>query len=157
MREYHGGSKKDCVSREYMRWAAIKQRCENKNHRSYKNYGGRGIGICSVWRNSFSKFLSDMGRIPQSNMTIDRKDVNGNYCKENCRWATNSEQGLNRRKKSKATSKHIGVSWSKYHRKWHARICINYKDVHLGYFNSEIDASSAHEKEVDRLKKEHTK
>lgn len=79
----------------YKTWESMRQRCNNPNDPSYDNYGGRGIKICPEW-NSFPRFLSDMGERPKGT-SLDRIDVNGDYCKENCHWATAKEQALNMR------------------------------------------------------------
>lgn len=76
-------------------WSSMKKRCNMKSHISYPNYGGRGISVCERW-DVFENFLADMGERP-SGKTLDRKDVNGNYTPENCRWATLSEQQKNKR------------------------------------------------------------
>ena len=62
-------------------------------------YGGRGIVVCQRWRESFENFIADMG-IPEPHLSIDRKDVNGNYEPGNCRWATALEQSQNKRSKA---------------------------------------------------------
>jgi hypothetical protein len=71
------------------------QRCNDTNHVSYKRYGGAGIKVCKEWRD-FSKFYSDMGPRP-AGMTIDRIDNKRGYKLDNCRWATYSQQLLNRK------------------------------------------------------------
>jgi len=74
----------------------MKQRCLNSNHKSYSDYGGRGIKICERWLESFENFLADMGVRP-AGKTLERDEVNGNYEPGNCKWATYVEQGNNRR------------------------------------------------------------
>jgi hypothetical protein len=82
---------------EYNIWAGMKQRCYDKNISCYKNYGGRGITVCDEWINSYETFLKDMGRKPTNKHSIDRKDVNANYSKDNCKWSTTKEQANNTR------------------------------------------------------------
>lgn len=82
---------------EHRAWLSMKRRCENKNSDHYDKYGGRGINVCEEWGNSFESFLRDMGLRPTDQHSLDRVDVNGNYCKENCRWATKEEQANNKR------------------------------------------------------------
>ena len=77
------------------------RRCYDTTSKGYLNYGGRGITVSEEWNpdlgGSFVKFLEDMGpRLP--GYSLDRIDVNGNYSKSNCRWATVLEQARNKRK-----------------------------------------------------------
>ena len=88
----------------YNIWNAMKQRCLNENFKDYHSYGGRGISVCYEWL-IFDNFYKDMGseyvshieKYGVKNTTLDRIDVNGNYCKDNCRWATVEEQSFNKR------------------------------------------------------------
>ena len=82
---------------EYRHWINMKSRCFNPNVPNFKNYGGRGITVCERWKDDFSAFFADMGPRPSKRHTIDRKENSGNYEPKNCRWATHSEQGRNRR------------------------------------------------------------
>lgn len=91
----HGHANKNKTSKTYSVWVGMMQRCENKNIKNYKDYGGRGINVCEKWHR-FEGFLEDMGNSPDG-LFLDRKDNNGNYELSNCRWATRQEQNSNKR------------------------------------------------------------
>jgi hypothetical protein len=79
----------------YWVWHSMLDRCRNSEHKSYKNYGGRGVKVCDRWF-KFENFLADMGEQPKD-LTLDRRNNDGNYEPRNCRWITQKEQCRNRR------------------------------------------------------------
>lgn len=93
----HGHASDRRLSSEYACWLAIKQRCLNPSNPAHKDYGARGIRICDEWRADFDRFLKDVGCRPSLEHSIDRIDNDGHYEPTNVRWATKSEQQLNRR------------------------------------------------------------
>lgn len=91
------GTHKESKTRLWRIWDDMKTRCNNPNARNYKNYGQRGIKICPEW-SDFSEFRSWAYNNGYSDgLSIDRIDVDKDYCPGNCRWATMKEQGNNKR------------------------------------------------------------
>lgn len=82
---------------EYRAWYAMKYRCTVEKSPNWDSYGGRGIKVCDRWLESFDNFYADMGPRPSDDHSLDRKDNDGNYEPNNCRWATVEEQMNNRR------------------------------------------------------------
>jgi hypothetical protein len=88
----HGMNK----SRIHSIWVNMKNRCNNPKNQAYKNYGGRGITYQPSWE-KFENFYNDTKEGYADNLTLERIDNDGNYTKDNCRWATKAEQSLNTR------------------------------------------------------------
>lgn len=96
-------SKKDNLSLWYI-YHGMKKRCLNPNCKRYRDYGGRGIVICDEWLKGFDYFADwAYANGYEQGLTIERNDVNGNYCPENCAWITMKEQAYNKRDSIKVT------------------------------------------------------
>lgn len=95
LRRVHGNAARGNDTPTYRSWQAMKTRCTNPRRRDSAYYGGRGVKF-DPWWNSFEAFLQDMGQRPLGT-SLDRKDPEGDYTLDNCRWATPREQRLNRR------------------------------------------------------------
>lgn len=103
-------------------WLAARSRCYNRLDADYANYGGRGIQMSPEWYFSFDRFLQDMGPRP-TKYRLERKDNDKGYCKENCEWATATQQTHNQRLRRDNTSGLKGVTWdaSVKRQRWYAR------------------------------------
>lgn len=119
-------------SKIYGVWRAMRERCNDPKNNSYPRYGGRGIRVCDSWNESFESFLTDMG-IPAQGLTLERSDVNGNYEKSNCCWATMTQQARNTR--SNRIIEFNGKSQSLA--AWADELRLDYKRLHgrlaIGY------------------------
>lgn len=102
----HGMSK----TRQYGIYAGILSRCNNANDTAYNNYGGRGIRVCTYWAASFENFWNDMSEAYTTVSTLERKDVNLDYSRENCEWISKKNQALNKRRYSNNKSGYTGIS-----------------------------------------------
>jgi len=128
---------------EYDTWCKIKSRCLNPNNKDYEEYAGRGITISKKWINDFMAFYLHIGKKPEGKYSIDRIDNDKGYIPGNVRWATDSEQQLNKRVQSRSKSGVTGVHWSKIVNKWSARKTINGKRYQVGYFHTVAEAKQA--------------
>lgn len=130
--------------RPYKIWVDMKKRCNNPKNKEYPNYGGRGIKVCVEWENDFPTFYKwAISNGYDDSLTIDRKDVNGNYCPENCRWSTLIEQGRNKRLSPKNTTGVSGVTYKKQDKAYVARITVDGKRVYLGEYKTLDEAIKA--------------
>lgn len=125
-----GGTKEHPL---YATYHLMLKRCNNPKSPNYKDYGGRGIKVCERWNgeNGFVFFTDDMGIRPIK-FQLDRIDVNGDYCPENCRWVNKYTQMGNTRKSGVVP----GVSFMVSKNKWRARIKVNGVEKHLGLFKT---------------------
>lgn len=120
---------------EYRAWQDMRQRCNNPKCKAFKDYGARGIKICDRW-GLFENFLLDLGERPHG-MSLDRKQVNGNYEPSNCRWATTTDQNRNLRTHQRIN---IGVSFNKRDKLWGAWITVSSKKHRIGAYRTESEA-----------------
>jgi hypothetical protein len=98
-RATHGHTRGRTLSPAFRSWLAMRSRCHNPNNGKYYRYGARGIEVCERWRSSFENFFADMGQRPPG-ASIGRKNNDGNYEPNNCRWETSQQQMENRTKES---------------------------------------------------------
>ena len=135
---------------EYYTYKHMHRRCECDNDPDFRNYGGRGIIVCDRWcgPNGFHMFLEDMGKKPSKIHSLDRINVDGNYCPENCRWAEPWIQSSNTRTRSLETR---GVYLDKTRKKFVANININgiRKTKRFNTFDDAMKQRIEWEKELD--------
>ena len=129
-RTTHGDTPTGEHKRLWEIWQGIKQRTSNPNNKSYARYGGRGISVCEEWRENYVNFRDwALNNGYSDNLTIERIDVNGDYCPENCRWATVKEQCNNRRT-------NVLIEWNgktQNIERWSEETGIPYKILHDRY------------------------
>lgn len=142
----HGCNRKSARTSEYSIWMGMLRRVRGTGGSdSTRLYFDRGITVCDRWM-KFENFLADMGRRPSQRHSIDRINNDGNYEPGNCRWATPTQQNLNRRMSRKNTSGSKGVYWDKENGKWRAF----FLGKQLGRFVDKEDAIDARDAAVKR-------
>lgn len=142
--------------RLYNTWLGMVHRCNNPKCKYYKDYGGRGITVCDRWL-SIENFIEDMYPTFIEGLTLDRKDNNLGYHKDNCRWVTKNIQARNTRTlRISNTSDYRGVTLDKSSGKYKSSIKVNSKSINIGYYGTALDAAKAYDKYVSDNKLEHT-
>lgn len=136
----------------YLVWNDMKQRCYNQNRDHYKYYGKRNITICDKWFNSFECFYNwAIENGYKTGLSIDRINVNGDYCPENCRWTTSKIQSINRNKQLNNTSGYVGIhikNMKNNRQMWEADIYSDYKTIYLGTYKTQKEALEVRNKYI---------
>ncbi len=130
--------------RFYKTWYNMIQRCTNHKDKRYKDYGARGITICGEWQDV--KNFVDWAEKTYPNIegyTLDRIDNDKGYSPENCRWADKSTQAINQRIGKNNKSGYVGVVWYIRDKKWYATIKIAKKSIHIGSYDTPLEAAQA--------------
>jgi hypothetical protein len=123
----------------YLAWENMVGRCRDTRN---KNYGGRGIRVCDSWL-SFQNFMDDMYESYDESLTLERKDVDGNYCPENCEWVTMTVQGHNRRK-YRGNCVSYGVHWNERDSRFIVAIVKDGVRCRI-YYTTEEDAAKSYD------------
>lgn len=131
-------------SRAYQCWADMKTRCDNPKNKFYKDYGGRGITYCEKWK-TFEGFWEDMKDTYSDDLTLNRRDNDVGYCKDNCEWDTKNFQGHMRRKLKGTQLESIGMIQNPDTLVFNAKIKLNGKCVSLGAYQTEKEAAKAYD------------
>lgn len=131
-------------TRLYNIWSQIKDRTLNLKNKNYGDYGGRGITICDEWLDIQNFYTWAMSNGYSDGLSIDRIDNNGNYCPENCRWATQIVQSRNQRIQKNNKSGYRGVSYPKGEDKYRAQITVNNKSIYIGSFLTAVEGAIAY-------------
>lgn len=131
-------------TRAYQCWVDMKTRCDNPENKYYKDYGGRGITYCEKWK-TFQGFWEDMQETYSEDLTLNRRDNDGNYCKENCEWDNKNFQNHMKRKLKGTKLESIGTLQNPDSLMFSARIKINKKCITLGVYTTEACAAKAYD------------
>lgn len=126
-------------------WIHIRMRCTKKSDSDYKLYGKRGITLCNEWLNPHN-FFADMGKRPSSKHSVERRNNNKGYTKNNCYWATNKEQANNKR-----TCVYIPYNGkTQTLKQWSEELGIKYMTLYNRINKSNMDIPTAFTKPIGR-------
>lgn len=131
-------------TRQYQCWADMKTRCDNVDHKWYSYYGGRGITYSPEWA-TFEGFWKDMSIGYSDDLTLNRRNNDGDYTKENCAWDNKSFQGHMKRKQEGTRLSMIGGVYDEKSGMISVRIKKETDPVHVGNYSSEIEACEAYD------------
>ena len=134
---------------EYRAYYNMIKRCEYENDVAYADYGMRGIKVCHIWRESFERFIADMGPRPSDEHSIDRINVDGDYGPGNCRWASVEVQERNKRIRWDSLTGTRGVVINQKTGKYIAQIYTRGKNKRIGTFGS-LEVAVEARKEAER-------
>ena len=127
----------------------MKSRCENPNFTGYANYGGRGVKVCEEWK-SFEAFREwALANGYAKNLQIDRLNNDSGYSPDNCRWVTQHQNLMNKRKRSNSASPFKGVRRKRG--KWRATVILDGIDYNLGVFVTQEEAARAYDAKAKEL------
>ena len=139
----------------YPKWVNMMHRCYCQNNKRYSDWGGRGIDVCMEWHN-VDNFINDMFPSYIKGLSLDRKDNNKGYSKDNCRWVEDVVQKRNTRVLNKVNTSGYRCVSKTSSNKYRTQIKVNSKKIHIGTFNTAIEAAKAYDKYVIDNSLEHT-
>lgn len=140
----------------YPKWVNMMHRCYCKNNKRYSDWGGRGIDVCMEWHN-VANFINDMFPSYIKGLSLDRKDNNKGYSKDNCRWVEDVVQKRNTRVLNKVNTSGYRCVSKTSSNKYRTQIKVNSKKIHIGTFNTAIDAAKAYDQYVIDNNLEHSR
>lgn len=144
-------------TRIYRIWRNMKDRCSNPHNIGYKNYGGRGIKVCNEWKKFEPFYQWTINNGYADDLTLDRIDVNGNYCPENCRWATDIEQHNNTRANKFITAFGITLTLEQWSRKTNISPTTISRRIQRGWTTEEaLTISPNKTNKINKIRKNNT-
>ena len=140
----------------YQTWHSMLERCNNSNHKTYKDYGARGITVCEEWLD-VANFVAWAEKTHPNvkGVTLDRIDNDKGYSPDNCRWTDATTQCVNQRMKSSNTSGFVGIYWHKNVKKWISVIEYQKSHINIGSFRTKEEAVQARDNYIIENKLPH--